>query len=365
MVPRGAGAALMLDDRSWAAIDAIGRQHRLLPLLHHHIRQLDATNCPAELRNAWREAARSSTLSVLMAKGDLLRTITLLATRDIAPIVLKGGYLAFACYPQPGLRPLRDLDLWVEADEALAAFHLLVENGYRPLDPGDPAQALAHLHQLPALEAPSGTPVELHVRLGHGANSPDPRAHARRWKLDGQELMTPSPALMLLHIIIHAAYDHRFDNGPITLPDAALIIAHEEVDADEWARLSAPWRRGCDLVFTLLDAYRFAVPDHLRSGGADPAALAMAAALMTQDMEQRDAVRTAAGPSLGLSATLFPDEDRRALLYGRRDGGWRAHWGRLLMRRLPALLRGHTASDARQIRNIDAAFRAWLENPSQ
>ena len=40
----------------------------------------------------------------------------------------------------------------------------------------------------------------------------------------------PAPADLLLHLIDHAAYEHRFDNGPLVLSDLSYLIETHTID---------------------------------------------------------------------------------------------------------------------------------------
>lgn len=365
VVPAGRTTLPYLDKEDWAGIDRMAAQHRLLPLLHYHAANRPGIDVPASMADHWKNDAQQSTIDVLLAQRDLLTTLDVLSGDGIEPVILKGGYLAFASYPQPGLRPLRDVDLWVEPDRALAAFQLLVAAGYAQRTPGDPERALTTLHQLPALEAPNETLIELHTRISHDGDGPNVRDHVRQWTLGDRHVLAPTPAMMMLHLIIHAAYDHRFDNGPLTLADVAFLLHSEPVDEAEWRAIAAPWRKGADLVFELLSRHGVDVPAALLTGSVPGHILDLATSLITQDLDQRDAARTAQGPGRSAWQTVFPDEDRLALLYGNAKNRRLRHWGHLINDRLPSYLRGLRAPEARQIGNMDKAYRSWLHEQAR
>lgn len=353
---------LLLGDEGWRQLDSIAVQHRLIPLLHHHLTKRPDCSPPADLQAEWKEASRRSTLSVLQAQRDLLLTLELLQEIHVDPVLLKGGHLAFAAYPQPGLRPLRDLDLWLPRDRALEAFAHLQSAGFAIASPGDPRQALEQLHQLPLLVAPDGTPIELHVRLFHRGEEPPLSEHVRTWELAGRSVRVPSAALMMLHLIVHAAYDHRFDNGPITLADIAYLLASDRIDEAEWRALAGPWQAGADLIFALLE--RQGVDPGMARGDTsiDKHVIELVSRLLVQDMADHGRPDMGSGP--GIIATLMPSAARRHLLYGADDPGLVHHWRRLIAERLPLLLRSLLRPKARQIGNIDAAYRTWLDQSS-
>lgn len=148
------------DDRLWAAVDALVdrapsladlRSHRLEPFA---IRRLRARGLPvpADLLEEERRAA----IAVLAAPVLLERVQE---AYDGEVITLKGPDVA-ELYPDPVLRPYRDLDLLVR--DAPAAQAALVAAGFEEV--GDPAEYV-DIHHLRPLRSP-GLPlvVEIHSR---------------------------------------------------------------------------------------------------------------------------------------------------------------------------------------------------------
>ena len=356
-------AALTPDE--WATIEGWADAHRLHPLLFDRLVEQRRFQLPAPIAAQWRRAARASTMHALLQQADIAATITHLRDAAIEGIALKGAFLAAVAYRQPGLRPLRDLDLWVPRGDALRAHAQLQDAGYTQPDPGDAAARALDHHQLPALLSPSGhLAVELHVRLFHGdtPNDPSQRAdwanRARTISIADTPVRVPSPEDLLLHLVVHAAYDHRFDNGPLTLPDIAALCTAEPIDWERYHQLAAPYRRGSDLLLAMVEQ---GWPD----SGARPLKtltdIPDITPLMVQDPVLSDATKEAPP----LVATLFPGKQRLALLYGRAPIlaalGWPAHWWRLATRRLPQSLFARRSPEGRSLARLDRAYREWLE----
>ena len=67
----------------------------------------------------------------------------------------------------------------------------------------------------------------------------------------------PRPTEMLLHLIVHAVYEHGFCNGPLVLTDIAYLLGKVEVDWDRfWATAErGGWSEGCNLLLGLAEYY--------------------------------------------------------------------------------------------------------------
>lgn len=225
-----------LSDADWDALLAIAVEHRLLPLMHARLRD-SGTDwlVPKPVRQACADAFRQQSLRAMMALRTLAQCLRALSPHGIRVVALKGAWLAFEAYPQPGLRPLRDIDLLVDRAEARKAFGILVEAGLQPVfgEIGDLEAFMAIKHQLPALWCPdNGVCVELHHRCFHGGDnepdlSDDPafKAHLVEGAVGGSAVHYMGREHLMLHLIVHSAMDHMFDNGPLVMPDIAMLLA--------------------------------------------------------------------------------------------------------------------------------------------
>ncbi len=111
LIAEAPGPAPDLSPTDWDALDALAAEHRLQPLLHSHRRADPAV--PERLRAVWKAAHREAGLIAMTQRADLLDTVALLRAEGIEPVAMKGAWLAWHAYPQPTLRPMRDLDLLV------------------------------------------------------------------------------------------------------------------------------------------------------------------------------------------------------------------------------------------------------------
>ena len=105
----------------------------------------------------------------------------------------------------------------------------------------------------------------------------------------GEPIAYPDPTDLLLHLILHAALDHRFNNGPLTLSDIGYLLQSEPIDWTAfWQRASEQHCvRACWLTLRLVEQYWGALainwPDPCPSDREGAQALETAAALMLRD----------------------------------------------------------------------------------
>lgn len=249
----------LLASADWARLEALAQSYHCDPMLHH--RRGDDAAIPADLRARWRERYRTSAMRALVLRAELGEVTALLERAGLAPIALKGAWLAWHAYPQPALRPMSDIDLLLAPDTVIAGYELLQAHGYLASAP--PEMAMADLlrfdKHLPELVAPRGTIIELHHRLwepdgrlDHASPRHDEAAvRARAQRIDG--ILYPAPDDMLAHLLIHAAYGHRLNCGPVILSDIAFFLARYPVDWPEfWDRAAREgWRAGARLLLAV------------------------------------------------------------------------------------------------------------------
>ncbi|MES2018810.1 MAG: nucleotidyltransferase family protein [Pseudomonadota bacterium] len=347
-----------LAQADWAQLMAMLHQHRLGPLLHWRLRhERAALAVPEPIRVQLADSFRQATLRALRFQRELVLLTQVMAQAGIAALALKGAYLAYHAYPHPAMRPLRDLDLLVRQEDALAAYQALLDAGYQrcAAHPGDPAASIAVRKHLPPLRSKAGVTVELHVRLSDPSQAVaiDEEGHWQRAIGTGTALRYLSQTDLMLHLICHALYDHRLDNGPLVLPDLACLIAGGQIDWPLfWQQAQASGAtRGCVLMLALCTRY-FDVPMPACPAGCalDDAQLAGFAPLMLCNLQpQRADLRLAlalAGQPWRtrmaiLFERLFPARAKLASLAPTRSRALYArHAWRIATERLPQFLAG-------------------------
>jgi hypothetical protein len=152
----------------WEGISARAEAQGLGPLLYVHLRAAKAALPPTvkrELQGLYlrhRQANRVRTRVLAEVLGAC-------SAAGIQALVLKGAALSHLVYPEPGLRPMSDVDLLVRESDAPAAQSLLASLGFSAplLEDGE---ALPPKSQAKAVLVAEGLPVgvEIHHNLCEG-----------------------------------------------------------------------------------------------------------------------------------------------------------------------------------------------------
>jgi Uncharacterised nucleotidyltransferase len=299
-----------MNEADWQSLCKAATQHRLEPILHHHCQQRGSEwVVPQNVRAHWASAYRQSALRSLSVSLSLARLDSLLNKASIPYAALKGAWLSQHAYAHPALRPMRDIDIVVPVEMAVLAFNMLIEAGYsrKPGDIMPLDHALLHHKHLPPLWCPiSKTSIEVHSRLigdipgscdGAGTIIDTAALLTRRIAEDsgGRPISYPSPTDTLLHLIVHSAHEHRFNNGPLVMNDIAVILMKDEIEWDRfWLMAKAGgWTRGCHLLFAMTKTYHSHIDAGMAPSGGDdvsPALISAAACLTLVDSDEFQAV---------------------------------------------------------------------------
>jgi Uncharacterised nucleotidyltransferase len=290
----------------WDMVARCAGQHRLRPLLYHRLRDSWTDwSMPNALRVNWQAAYRRAALRALDRQAVTVDVARTLEAAGIAAAVLKGGALA-RHYGSAALRPMRDIDVLVAPAEAELAFALLVKSGLvaRAEVSGSVHVDYATHKHLEALWCPRRrVAVEVHTALvdqPRGRREDDALlqveallAGRRNEDVGGHPVPVLGWAETMLHLIVHAVYDHQLNNGPLVLSDCAVLAADPEAD---WARFweitdQAGRGAGARLVFGIIEAFAPQLPAGALPAGEDPdlTTIEGSALLMLQDTGQADA----------------------------------------------------------------------------
>lgn len=387
-----------LSDQDWEVMLKMVQQHRLGPLLHWQLGRAHAQlQCPEPVKARLQANYRQSVLRNLMVQRELLLVHDVLHAAGIPCVALKGAFLAFYAYPHSSLRPLRDLDILVPDDRVLQAFQALLDGGLTRIEKyqGRP-EAFVDLDNkhLPPLCSPSGTlNIELHNRIFHPehceSGTPDLSEEPGFWqrtvevRLAQAMIRYESPTDLLFHMIVHAVYDHEFNNGPLLISDLAFLLDAYQIDWPLFWALAERGRytRGCCLALRLTERYwggkSIEWASTLPMNPADyDVQMNRAVHLMLRDFDARGDV--ALGATMTGKSTLFSKAAHvlnrlfvsRAVLSTQHPVGqydWRIYfyypvrWWRLLTQRLPEFWRVRKASHLQHEVAEVRGLRQWLQ----
>lgn len=153
--------------------------------------------------------------------GGLLRR---LEARGLRALPLKGAAVAEVLYDSPAERPMADVDLLV-LDDVTSALSILEAEDFRLVERADHALALRH--------APTGGIVELHrsVTSCPGFHPHDAEGvWDRREAGEGLVPWRPSAADLLVHLSLHAAFQHGFGLSLVQLLDFRRLLERLPLD---------------------------------------------------------------------------------------------------------------------------------------
>lgn len=237
------------DPVDWPVLVDVATREGTAPLLHAHLCRLDLIrSLPPAPRARLADVARSVWATTAAQANHWGEATAALRAAGVETITLKGMALAHTVYPEPGCRPMADIDLLVRPADRAAALDTLLALGYRT--PGDAADRHAAFRSFAELVR-DRMRIDLHWHLAHylrfeGVVTVD---HDGLWRR-ARPLVTPAgrslelcPEDLLLHLTLHLTLGSDF----------ARVLWYADIDAVvryfaarlDWERLIAEaghWR---------------------------------------------------------------------------------------------------------------------------
>jgi len=197
---------------------------------------------------------------------DAMAEITDACRGCVDALTLLKGISICHLYPQPHLRPMRDLDVLVAVDDLPILESLLLKLGYIQKSENPPEFYERHHHSMPFFHPEKRVWVEVHRQI-----FPSATAVASDWVFSPQNVATQlrplkfqarrvnclSDELCLVYIASHWASDLKVIAGMIGMLDAIHLLRNRAID---W-KLLLTWVRGSIasthlyLLLTYLDHY--------------------------------------------------------------------------------------------------------------
>lgn len=374
----------MLDSARWDALAALAEANRLSPLLKRNLQiSQSATLVPDAVRENIDRACQWHSLYALRQTVALKRLCETMAGAGFSPLLLKGVALAHRDYPDPSLRPMRDVDLLLPAAEAERAQAFLIAHDNYRLAPWAGTYGIEYNHQLPELQ---DIEFELTIEIHHRINArnwlQEPmlvdllRREATSMQIGGTNIPVPSARTNFLHLVEHATLHHTFENGPITLADLHFLATRNQLD---WQ-----WIEGTAETLGLGNSLRLVAtvarslgatwaPSHLSDTADLPAEMigaAQTAMLQGKDAAERKKLlrrlesggRGHWGWTAAFSRALRPNPHQLAAIAGSQPGDIRRWLGypAWLVHRALRYRAALGSDEARRDARLEADMVAWL-----
>jgi len=268
-----------LSGADWDALLDLAAKQRVSPLLYRRLvaRGLEAS-VPADIMQGLRRAYLVNAARNLRLHHEMGKIVSGLRQGEIPVIVLKGMFLADVVYDNIALRGIGDIDLLVPQDELTRSGEVLTALGYHSSRSFsvDINVDLAIAKHLPSFVKPNMAWVDIHWSVTNPGQrySIDVAAlweRAEPATVAGVDVLTLSAEDLLLHLCLHASYQHQFALGLPPFCDIAATIRHYDDDMD-WAQVRQRaeqwgWLRGVHLVLHLAsELVGAAVPDEVLRG---------------------------------------------------------------------------------------------------
>jgi hypothetical protein len=151
-------------DSLWIQMLYDAEHHGLAPLLHKHINYIGWGAVPKRFKRLLQSLFLRSRYASSVRNQAIQEILTAYDAADIQVLLVKGIALANFAYSDPGLRPMRDIDLLVSQENILQAQHILHDLGWRSAD-HDISNDYYHLPPLIKILDGLPVPIELHRNL--------------------------------------------------------------------------------------------------------------------------------------------------------------------------------------------------------
>lgn len=221
----------------WDLLITLAARERAISPLAQRLHELRTSTVPSAVQDRLDRLALISDFQLTTLHDRLARVLTLLSSRGIDAVLLKGAGLAYSAYQRPTERPMGDIDLLVRPDRAHEAWDLMTSEGWvRRPDIALERNYDDH-HHLAPLEDAQGLQMglELHTALfTHQAPFKVPPSQiwegARPIRVGTASALVPAAEDQLLHAALHFAWSHEMAFGAWrTLRDVERLTSGGEV----------------------------------------------------------------------------------------------------------------------------------------
>jgi len=194
----------------------------MAPLLNKHLDESGAV-CPPAVRRSLALLVKRHRTQADARRQALIEILELFQSEQLDVLVLKGAALCYTLYPDPALRPMRDIDLLVHESAADRAHAILKDGGFSQAESIIPPD---HFHLPPLYRDIGDTKICIEIHRGLYPNCPPyyPDIDFDRLLAAGQSFHIGTQEACTLDDVemLHYLYQHGF-HAPLTFESYKLI----------------------------------------------------------------------------------------------------------------------------------------------
>jgi hypothetical protein len=230
-----------LSSKDWQMLVQRAQRHEVASFLYKRLKKLNAGQIavPSEIIKQLRLIHFSYIARNLQLFHELGNVLSILKDAGIPVIVLKGACLAEVVYKDTGIRTMSDVDLLLRKNNFARAQEVLIGRRYPPRS----ERINIDLHWTIDKVHPVGMEME------------EIWERARPAEIAGVSVLVLAPEDLLLHLILHAAYQHLFlSAGLRSLCDVREVVTRYsgQLDWCEIIRRAKRWNLENAALLTLL-----------------------------------------------------------------------------------------------------------------
>ncbi len=244
----------------WTELIELAVEQTVPSLLYHRLKSHGyETLLPSAAQQTLQKKYYGIALRNMRLYQELGKITEAFNQQAIASVVLKGAHLAATVYETIALRTMGDIDIMMHQADLPAAIQQIQALGYRPIEPLLAIEDyLDYRHHLPPFVHPNAVAtVEIHWTITSSIRtytiSMD-KLWLHRIPITVANVATHGfcPEHLLLHVCMHATYQHQLRQGVRFLCDIAEIVQRYgnalDWDAITQQAIAWKWQRGLFLA---------------------------------------------------------------------------------------------------------------------
>lgn len=237
--PQTLPTPVSLTTAGWDDFPAEAGHQDVTPLLHYRLQSRPELKAviPERILECIRNTSLKNIAYISLLYHELQQILTACEQEEIPVILLKGAYLAKQVYPEPGLRPMGDLDLMVHPKDLEKACAITGKLGYTTAYSHSPEVEMAFSHQMPMYSKGSLFGIEWHWHLTD-PGSPYDIEPEELWEraipmqTEGVPCFALAPEDLFLHLAYHLAGHHHCKVPLRALADIDMLLGTASLHLD-------------------------------------------------------------------------------------------------------------------------------------